>query len=519
MSVYEVEILKNEYWYGGAVNDGYLYPLSQEDHYSVDLRKNATYNQINPLYVSSKGRYIWLENAGRILFDQGKIIIEAEKFELDSSSKTLKEAQQKAAHKFFPSNGKIPAEIAFKAPQICSWIALDYQQNQEGILSYATSYIKAGYKPGIIILDDTWQRDYGVWEFDANNFPDPKKLVEKLHELGFKVVLWVAPYVSADSPSFRELKEKDAFLRKENGEFLFADWWNGYSVVLDFSKESAKNWFELQIARLKEKYSIDGFKLDGGDAQFLQGGDYPNANIHNTLWCNAIDYDVDNSILEFRACYKMGGTNIIARLADKAHRWGVEWVSDEELPDKGYLKYGLSTLVPNILTQGLTGYYYGCPDMVGGGFYGDFVNKKLDDELLIRWCQCSTFMPMVQFSYPLWNESNEVIRSAMKDALTVRETCIDYIITLAQAASRTGEPIVRYMEYEFPQQGFEKVTSQFLLGDKYLIAPIIEKGQKEKTVYFPKGTVWQSISDGKTYDGCSYTFSVDINTILAFKKI
>lgn len=41
-----------------------------------------------------------------------------------------------------------------------------------------------------------------------------------------------------------------------------------------------------------------------------------------------------------------------------------------------------------------------------------------------------------------------------------------YILGLAKHASKTGEPIVRYMEYEFPNEGYENIKDQFMLGKK-----------------------------------------------------
>ena len=67
-----IEIKKDEYWYGGAVNDGFRFPLTSDSQYFIDMTYNDTYNQLNPLFVSSKGRYIWLEQAGKVRFDNGK---------------------------------------------------------------------------------------------------------------------------------------------------------------------------------------------------------------------------------------------------------------------------------------------------------------------------------------------------------------------------------------------------------------------------------------------------------------
>ena len=51
-------ILKNEFWYGGAVYEGYRQPVGADDIVDWDFRENPTHNQIMPLFLSSKGRYI-----------------------------------------------------------------------------------------------------------------------------------------------------------------------------------------------------------------------------------------------------------------------------------------------------------------------------------------------------------------------------------------------------------------------------------------------------------------------------
>ncbi len=517
MKEVKLKFLEGEYWYGGAVNDGYIFPLSCENDYKLNIDFNDTYNQINPLYLSSKGRYIWLEKGGQIAFNKGEILIIAEEVEINDNGKTLKEAQQNAAKKHFPSNGSIPDEVVFKSPQICSWIVFQHNQNQEKVLSYAKSYVKAGYPTGSYILDNSWQKNYGDWDFNRGIFPNPKKLTEELHAMGFKVVLWFVPYIAPDAEACQELIKNNGLITDENGNPRLMTWWDGDSYALDFTKPFANEWIKKQFQRLKEDYDVDGFKLDGGDSQFLWK-DYPLANRQNELWARTAD-EIDGTFVELRGCYKNAGRGYIQRLADKSHIWGVDFITDEVLPDGGYLKYGLSTLVPDMLVQGLLGYYYGCPDMVGGGLAGDFDGvKPIDKELIVRSCQCSALMPMIQFSYPLWTDEDILLRNTMKSCLTMRENFSKYIMELAQGAKTTNEPIVRYMEYEYPHEGLEKVTSQFLLGNKYIVAPITEKEQTEKTVYIPKSTKWRRMDNGVTVEA-TQTFAVDINTILVFEKI
>ena len=53
------------------------------------------------------------------------------------------------------------------------------------------------------MIDDNWQEDYGTWEFSPRRFTDPKGMIDQLHAMGFKVMMWMCPFVSADSADFK----------------------------------------------------------------------------------------------------------------------------------------------------------------------------------------------------------------------------------------------------------------------------------------------------------------------------
>ena len=56
----------------------------------------------------------------------------------------------------------------------------------------------------------------------------------------------------------------------------------------------------------------------------------------------------------------------------------------------------------------------------------------------------------------------------------------------AEHAAKTGEPILRSMDYEFPGQGFGDVATQFMLGPDWLVAPVITP-ENRVTVRLPAG--------------------------------
>src|SRR4029079_1789423 len=98
-----------------------------------------------------------------------------------------------------------------------------------------------------LILDDNWMIDYGNWEFNKDRFPNPKEMIRVLHELGFKVMLWVCPYVSPDSAMYRLLSKKGFLLQTENGESVIRQWWNGHSAMIDYSLDAAGDWCLEQL--------------------------------------------------------------------------------------------------------------------------------------------------------------------------------------------------------------------------------------------------------------------------------
>lgn len=86
---------------------------------------------------------------------------------------------------------------------------------------------------------------------------------------------------------------------------------------------------------------------------------------------------------ELRACWKCGNLPIVQRLCDKSYAWG---------------ENGLAALVHDMLAQGLFGYAFGCPDMIGGGNFADFTVEKaktLDVELVVRYVQCAALIPVM----------------------------------------------------------------------------------------------------------------------------
>ncbi|BBH22021.1 glycosyl hydrolase family 31 [Paenibacillus baekrokdamisoli] len=497
----EIRLLEGEYWWGGAVADGIHMPFGIEA-FSRGLDPNRTANQATPLLLSSKGRYIWSDEPFDFAFREELLTVESSKgvIELGEGFGSLRGAYRAIQEKKFPPDGRYPHEIMFSRPQYNTWIELMYDQEQDKILKYAEDILAAGMPAGMLIIDCNWHDYYGAWDFHPGRIPEPRKMIERLHEMGFHVMLWVCPFVSADSRIYRELLEKGFLLRNQDGTPAIREWWDGYSAVLDLMHSGAISWFQQQLMYLTEKYGVDGFKFDAGDAMYYEDTDLSavptSANGHSEAYAKlGLDYPAN----EYRACWKMAGRAIAQRLSDKQHDWGVN---------------GLASLIPNGLAQGIIGYSYTCPDMIGGGEYRNFLanSEHLDSELFVRYAQCSALFPMMQFSAAPWRVLDQEHFEYCREAAKLHVQFGERIRRLAEQAAVEGEPIIRMMEYVFPGNSYETIVDQFMLGDRILVAPVLQKGATERTVSFPPG-IWFG-DDGSQEEGpCTKVIKAPINRL------
>ena len=100
--IYYIESLKGESWWGGAVAHGTEMPIRTGGAtYELNGTINRTDNQYNGLFVSSCGRYIYVEGGCILNFDGNSLTISEAKglVEMEEGHGTLKGAYRAAAEK------------------------------------------------------------------------------------------------------------------------------------------------------------------------------------------------------------------------------------------------------------------------------------------------------------------------------------------------------------------------------------------------------------------------------------
>ena len=506
------DMLPGERWWGVCNNFGCEMPFTEKSAFKRDLRLDNYSHQSLSFLCSDKGRAVWCAEPVGVEIAGGKIALESDKGEIilkEDAGRNLAEAYGYGSKTWFPPTGEEPELLYFSAPQYNTWIELTYHQNEKDILAYAKSMLDNGLPPGVFMIDDTWQHGYGEWEFDARRFRDPKGMVDKLHGMGFKVLLWMCPFVSMDSPAYRRIAfgtnpddvkgypSRGGFLADGSGrkhthfgipDPAAVEWWNGKSALLDFTHPNAVDWFTEQLNRLVKDYGVDGFKFDGGGVEFysaVRGGNRAHDPSVSPAAQSALygEFALKYKGSEYRNGFGFAGKPVIMRLHDKAHKWDA-----------------LRRLVPDMIAAGLVGCPFICPDMIGGGEWTAFLpGAPFDPELFIRSAQVHALCPMMQISASPWRVLSPAHQRIFKSTVALRQKFAPRFVELAKESARTGEPMMRNLEYSFPGMGYADVKDEFMMGGDILVAPVLEKGATSRNVALPPGE-WRS-DDGQTYFG------------------
>ena len=148
----------------------------------------------------------------------------------------------------------------------------------------------------------------------------------------------------------------------------------------------------------------------------------------------------------------------------------------QRLIDQHHSWKSLKAISGRMQAAGLLGSPYVVADMVGGGEANTFrPGGFFSEKLFVRSAALQALHPMMQFSAAPWRYLSPEGVAACRRFADLHVEFGPYIMELARHASKTGEPILRSMEYEFPHQGFDRLMDQFMLGSDWLVAPVVSE--------------------------------------------
>lgn len=523
-------------WYGQGERVVQTWPLDRQQVISeplmpYDHAADGTLNIVTPLWLSATGAAILAEEsagdfqatlnrgddgllriiaqAPQVPFGLGfdaPVVAQGPRLALDVLlADTLPDAFALAL-RFLGHPTSAPPEELFARPIWTTWAQYKMAINQEDTLRFADAIVEHGYPRSVLEIDDRWQAHYGACEFDALKFPDPRSMIDRLHEQGFKVTLWVPPFFEPGSSSFAEAAAHGFLVRHPaTDEPYLTRWWQGFGGMLDVSHHGAFDWWLGRLRRLQTEYGVDGFKFDAGEGNFLPADAVTAQPMNRRQYADRYVQWVAQNFewTEVRAGWRSQRQGIFFREWDKWSRWGID--------------NGLHSVLTQALTLSVIGYPFILPDMIGGNAYS---GELPDRELMIRWTQLTALLPAMQFSIPPWLYDADTDTICRRYAVLHNELA-PYIQLLVAQTLRDGTPIVQPLFWDSPgDQTALLVDDQFLLGDLLLVAPILAPGRTARNIYLPAGR-WRDRWNGGMFDGPCWLndYAAPLDTLPLFERL
>ena len=367
---------------------------------------------------------------------------------------------------------------------------------------------------GSLVIDSQWEENLGDLSFDLVQFPDPNTFIDKIHKNDIRVSLWVHPYVNIDSSYFKTAVYSD-YLIKDAGRVSpgLTEWWNGpkskewecgIGGVMDLF-DQAHEWLKRKIDKLQIDHKIDTFTFTGGETDMLPF----QSNFHDNLpSSNAYHAHFAELASELGSAVQISTASAVQHLGlyVRTPRLNSTW-------DKS----GLEAVIPTALTVGILGYPFIVPDVVGGSGYGPVT----DQELYIRWLQVSIFMPVLHLSTPPFNFDNQT-QAIVSELLELRERLVvPKLRELYKEAAMTLTPIIRpiwWIEGN-RSQAFD-IENQFLVGNNFMVAPVLKSGEKKRDIFLPEGQWMDHAKNRKAIgDGWLRNYEVALHEVPYFSRL
>lgn len=358
------------------------------------------------------------------------------------------------------------------------WMGRITYNSQEQVEQVAQALRDHRIPCDVIHIDTGWYEQEWVCdlEFCSFRFEDPEGMLQKLHDLGFKVSLWQLPLLVIESGLFWEAADKGYLVKRPNGKVFLTSGFLSDAGLIDYSNPDAVAWIKEKIKKLFE-YGVDVIKVDFGEGAPADGvyAEIPPESMHNLfpLLYNKAIYEATEEY------FGKGEALIWARSGwAGSQRYPVHWSGD------GIARYeDLSCVLRSALNFGLSGFPFYSHDV--GGFSG-----LPSPELYARWIQLGAFTSHVrchgQPPREPWEYGKET-ETIFRNYLDLRYRLMPYIYSEACESVDTSLPMLRAMvlDYQDDPTTFT-IEDQYLFGRSILVAPILDETGKRK-IYLPEG--------------------------------
>ncbi len=397
------------------------------------------------------------------------------------------------------SLGYMQSHRTLAGPDEVRWVARTFREKK--LPCDALIYLGTGFTPS------GWNVYNGEFAWNPANFPDPRKMIDELHALRFRVVLHVVlegrrltgavtdpctapPLPSGRTPDSRWPDDRQA-----------SCYWPVHRTLYDAG--------------------IDGWWPDQGD-----GLDAPSRLARNRMY-----YEGSQQLRPNERPFALHRNGYAGMQRYAAFLWSGDVYTTWET---------LRTHVPVAINTGLSGIPYWGTDI--GGFVP---TKEYTGELHVRWFQFGAFCPLFRAHGRTWHLrlpwgwntgglgpdeianytggagnpdpgelQNAEVEPICRKYLELRYRLLPYTYTAVRECCETGLPIMRALWLHYADDPAASARGdEFLWGRDLLVAPVTEKGATTRRLYLPRGAWFDFWTESRVDGGREIDRPVDLATL------
>jgi alpha-glucosidase/alpha-D-xyloside xylohydrolase len=344
-----------------------------------------------------------------------------------------------------------------------------------------------------------WNTHNGEFTWKSDVFPDPKKAIDDLHALHYKVVLHVViegRHLTGSVHDPCTAPERSGRTPDATGDVTKGTWppersagcyWPHHKGVFDLGIDG---WWPDQGDGLDPPSRLNRIRMYWEGSQLWRSGERPYA-LHRNGYAG------------------------MARFG--AFLWSGDVYSTWET---------LKTHVPVAINTSLSGIPYWGTDI--GGFVP---TPEFLGDLYVRWFQFAAFCPLFRSHGRTWHLRlpwgwnlgdvgpdetasyqgagkppdaelhNTQVEPICRKYLELRYRLLPYLYSAVRETTQTGMPIMRALWLHYPDDSVAVARGdQYLWGRDILVAPVVEKNASVRRVYLPRGS-WFDFWTGQQLDG------------------
>ncbi|TCJ13338.1 glycoside hydrolase family 31 protein [Flaviaesturariibacter flavus] len=335
---------------------------------------------------------------------------------------------------------------------------------------------------------------------NKKKWPDPAGMIAGFKKQGVKTILITEPFFVETSKNYKASKPYLA-VDSAGRPYYFTDFYFGHGGLIDIFRKDAQAWF-WSFYRRQMQLGVEGWWGDLGEPERHPDNMYHNLrdlglskrlyraeevhNLYGHTWTKML-YDFYAKEYPNKRLFSLNRSGFAG-----SQRYGIfPWTGDV-----GRNWSGLRAQLPVLLGMTMSGVPYVHSD--AGGFAGG----EGDGELYTRWLQFAAFTPIFRphgtalyevdkaaFSFP--SEAALIDtpwRNYAKEAIRTRYELMPYNYSLAYLQAKEGKPLMAPLYFYNPTDtAAQRVEDEYYWGPSILVAPVLEKGARSRSVYLPAG--------------------------------